>query len=160
MSKFSNLIQKQKETLTVKKQHFNLEAQTNSNRVENCPCGSKKSYKFCCGICHNDITNAILPVDLMKSRYTAYTLGDIEYLLKSHHISTRPTSEADEILAWAKSVKWMSLEIIKAEKPSKNEGFVTFKANFIENNEKNVIFETSRFVKENNYWTYIDGKHL
>jgi len=160
VSKFLNLINKQKENATIKKNNFNLEALTNANREGvNCSCDSKKSYKLCCGVVHKEITNAIFPVDLMRSRYTAYVLGDIEFLLKSHHESTRPVSESDDILEWTKSVKWLSLDIIKAENPIGNEAFVTFKAFFIENGIENIIFETSRFIKENNYWTYIDGNH-
>jgi len=160
VSKFLNLIKKQKENPTVKKNNFNLEALTNANREGvDCPCGSKKSYKLCCGIVHKEITNAVFPVDLMRSRYTAYVLGDIDFLLKSHHKSTRPVYELDDILEWTKSVKWLSLEILKAEVLEENEEFVTFKAFFIENGSETIIFETSRFIKENNYWTYIDGKH-
>ncbi|NJB83772.1 YchJ family protein [Wenyingzhuangia aestuarii] len=160
MSKFSKLIQKQKEAKQTKKDHFNLEAKTNANRdVVLCACGSQKSYKVCCGVFHKDILKVQSPLELMKSRYTAYVLADIDYLLKSHHSSTRPTKEADEISAWTKAVTWLGLEIIKAEAPTTNEGFVTFMAHFLENGTKNTIHETSRFIKENNHWTYIDGVH-
>lgn len=160
MSKFSKLVQKQKEKQETKKHRFNLEANTNANRKGLlCVCGSVKSYKTCCEPIHKDILKANLPVDLMKSRYTAYTLGNIDYLMQSHHASTRPIADQKEILAWAKSVTWLKLEIIEAPKPIQNEGFVTFKAYFLENGKQQVIYEKSRFVKENNHWTYIDGEH-
>ena len=161
MSKFSKLVQKQKEKQEVKKTHFNLEARTNANREGvSCACGSKKSYKTCCEFVHTDIFKAVTPLSLMKSRYTAFTMGHIEYLMLSHHSSTRPLAEKQEILDWSKSVKWLKLEIIEAPQPNEKEGFVTFKAFFLENGKQNMIYESSRFIKENNHWTYIDGKHL
>ncbi|MGY5353763.1 YchJ family protein [Wenyingzhuangia sp. IMCC45467] len=160
MSKFSKIIQKQKEQQTEKKHRFNLEAKTNANRtLVMCACGSKKSYKVCCEPIHQNILLAKTPLALMKSRYTAYVLANIDYLMQSHHSSTRPISERDEILNWTKSIQWMGLEIIEAKKSNADEGFVTFKAHFTENGVVQVIHEKSRFVKENNHWTYIDGIH-
>lgn len=161
MSKFSKLIQKQKEQQTTKKDRFNLEAKTNANREKVlCACGSKKSYKQCCEPIHHDILLAQTPLLLMKSRYTAYVMGNIDYLMISHHSTTQPISEKEEILNWTKSVKWLGLEIIEAPKTTSDEGFVTFKAHFLENGSQQVIYEKSRFLKENNYWTYVDGVHF
>ncbi len=161
MSKFSKLIQKQKEQQTTKKHRFNLEAKTNANRDGVlCACGSKKSFKQCCKPIHKNILLATTPLLLMKSRYSAYVIANIDYLMLSHHSSTRPSSEKKEILAWTTSVKWAGLEIIEAKNTSTNEGFVTFKAHFIENGITNTIYEKSRFVIENNHWTYIDGTHF
>lgn len=160
MSKFSKLVQKQKTIKQVKKNNFNLEAITNANReIVKCPCDLKKAYNSCCGLIHKDISKATSPELLMKSRYSAYVLANINYLLHSHHSSTRPIKEANEILAWTKAVRWLGLEIIEAKTPINNIGFVAFKAHYMENEVKNTIHENSRFVKENNHWTYLDGKH-
>lgn len=162
MSKFSKLVQKQKEKQQVKKTNFNLEAITNSNREGvTCFCGSKKSYNTCCKVVHQNILSANTPLDLMRSRYAAYVLGDINYLMESHHSSTRPLQEKDEILEWTKSIQWNGLEVIKTEEELElNVGYVTFIAHYTENGIKNKIQEKSRFVKENNHWVYIDGKHF
>ena len=160
MSKISKLIQKQKEQHIAKKHRFNLEAKTNANREGVlCACGSKKSYKLCCELIHKNIEVAKTPLDLMRSRYTAYVLGNINYLMLSHHSSTRPIAEKEEILNWTKSVQWLKLEIIDANEIKNDEGFVTFKAYFMESGINNMIFEKSRFIKENNHWTYVDGIH-
>ena len=160
VSKFSKLVQKQKEQQIPKKHRFNLEARTNANREGLfCPCGSNKSYKICCEPIHKDISQAKIPLELMKSRYSAYVLGNIDFLMTSHHPSTRPVLEKQEILTWTKSVEWQRLEIIEAKEANSNEGFVIFKAHFRENGESSVIFEKSRFIKENQHWTYIDGTH-
>ncbi len=161
MSKFSKLIAKQKELKQQKKFRFNLEATTNANRESlYCVCGSKKLLQQCCKPIHTNITKAIAPVDLMRSRYAAYVYGNIDYLLLSHHSSTRPVKERESILEWATSVTWLGLEIVAFDEPIDETGFVTFKARFLEDGNEQLIYEKSRFVKENGHWTYIDGVHF
>jgi SEC-C motif-containing protein len=98
---------------------------------------------------------------LMRSRYTAFVLADINYLLNSHHPKTRPTKERKQILKWAKSVHWMGLHIVskKAGSESDSEGWVEFKASYIEDNFPGCIHENSYFVKENGKWFYKSGVH-
>ncbi|MGY5351371.1 YchJ family protein [Wenyingzhuangia sp. IMCC45533] len=161
MSKFSKLVQKQKDAKQAKKQKFNLEAITNANRrVAKCFCDSKRLYRDCCGLIHQDIYQAKTPIDLMRSRYSAYVLADLVYLMQSHHSSTKPIDEKEEISIWTKSVLWKGLEVISSNIINDDLGYVTFKARFIEQDKECVIYEKSRFVKENNHWTYIDGIHL
>jgi len=49
-----------------------------------CPCGSGKKYKDCCFRWHK-ITNAPNALLLMKSRFTAYAVGNAEYIIKTTH---------------------------------------------------------------------------
>tara|TARA_B110000459_G_scaffold203183_1_gene258643 strand:+ start:484 stop:867 length:384 start_codon:yes stop_codon:yes gene_type:complete len=123
-----------------------------------CPCGNKKSYKECCEIAHHSLKSAITAEQLMRSRYTAFTLANGDYLMESHHVSTRPISEKKEIVAWAKSVEWLELKIAYTTKglENDNEGTVAFEAFFKENGELNAIKEHSKFVKENGCWYYLD----
>jgi len=122
-----------------------------------CLCGSEKTYGECCAIAHNNIEVVETAEQLMRSRYSAYVIGNIEYLMISHHSSTRPDKEQKDILSWTKSVKWLSLEVLKSSKGSASdiEGTVEFKAHFEEDNSKAVIHEDSKFVKENGYWVYL-----
>ncbi|MEO1922885.1 MAG: YchJ family metal-binding protein [Nautiliaceae bacterium] len=119
-----------------------------------CPCGSGKKYKECCYKWHkiSKAPNALL---LMKSRYSAYALGDADYIIKTTH-SGSPHYEKD-IKAWKKSIKNFSesefkkLEIVEY----KNEGkkaFVKFKAYI----DDFIMEEESFFVKEDK-WYYVEG---
>ena len=47
----------------------------------------------------------------MRSRYSAYVTGNIDYILSTHHKSTRPVKEKMEILNWTRSVKWLGLTV-------------------------------------------------
>ena len=122
-----------------------------------CYCGSGISYKTCCAIAHNDIKKVKTAEQLMRSRYTAFVLCNIDYLMESHHSSTRPNHEKSEILKWAKSVKWISLEVLNCIKGTDldEEGTVEFKAFFNELNKDMVIHEKSKFVKEDGAWVYL-----
>jgi len=122
-----------------------------------CPCGSANIFGDCCAIAHSNIIEVSTAEQLMRSRYSAYVLGNIDYLMASHHSSTRPEKEQDEILNWTKSVKWIGLEVLHSSKGSDSdiEGTVEFKAHFEENGVSAVIHEHSKFVKENNHWVYL-----
>ena len=126
-----------------------------------CPCGSGKAYAQCCEIAHNNIYSVKTAEQLMRSRYTAFTIDNPEYLHKSHHSSSRPNSkrEREQNAAWAKSVVWLHLDIINKYEGNENDktGTVEFKAYFLENNKTNLIHENSSFAKENGHWVYIDG---
>ena len=125
--------------------------------MENCPCGKQKTYSECCAIAHQSLQSVITAEQLMRSRYTAFTKANGDYLMDSHHESTRPLSEKQHIVAWAKSVEWIRLEVITTSEglEKDTEGTVKFKAYFKENGRLNHISEHSRFVKENQCWYYI-----
>lgn len=115
-----------------------------------CPCSSNKEYSYCCELAHKNIKNVTTAEQLMRSRYSAFVLANIDYLQKSHYSVTRPSiQEKLEILNWTKSVEWIKLEILNTTKNT-----VEFKAYFKENGTLNVIHENSFFVKENNCWVY------
>ena len=122
-----------------------------------CPCSSGNTYEFCCGVAHQEIQAVQTAEQLMRSRYAAFTLGNGDYLMLSHHSSTRPINEKDDIVSWANSLEWLRLEIINKSKglESNTEGSVEFKAYFRENGKERFIHENSRFVKENDHWAYL-----
>jgi SEC-C motif-containing protein len=128
------------------------------NRLEQpCPCDDNTLYKDCCYKAHDVIENVITAEQLMRSRYSAFVLGNIEYLMKSHHSTTRPEAEKEEILKWAKAVDWIRLEVLSCSNGLENdpEGTVEFKAYFKENSIVSVIHEDSKFIREHNYWVYL-----
>lgn len=65
-----------------------------------CPCGLGEKYDSCCGRYHSG-TPAPTAEQLMRSRYTAFALGDADYLLRTWHPSARPrTLKLDPMCAW------------------------------------------------------------
>ncbi|WP_340155394.1 YchJ family metal-binding protein [uncultured Winogradskyella sp.] len=123
----------------------------------NCYCGNSKSYTDCCEVFHLNKGKTETAEQLMRSRYSAFVLADGDYLMATHHSSTRPIKEKKAIVKWAKSVQWIRLEVLETSNGSINdvEGIVTFNAYFFEKGKVDVINEKSAFVKENNQWFYL-----
>lgn len=87
----------------------------------------------------------------MRSRYSAYALGLINYLLATWHPSTAP-GELE-----LPPVKWIDLEVRHAE-TSADAGIVEFIARCRVNGRAQRLHETSRFTKQDGRWLYIDGQ--
>lgn len=129
-----------------------------------CPCGSDETYVSCCGPFHqamaqasaaqgglSDGLDAPTPEALMRSRYSAYVLGLIDYLLATWHPSTSP-GELE-----LSPVKWLGLEV-RAHETSGDAGVVEFVARYRVDGRAHRMHETSRFVRNGAKWFYIDGQ--
>jgi len=128
--------------------------------TKNCPCGRNKTYSDCCNKAHKDISTVKTAEDLMRSRYSAFVLANVDYLILSWSSKTRDnsTKAKKELKNWAKSVTWVKLEVINSNKGLENDttGTVEFKAFFYENGKLDCIQENSFFEKEHNHWVYVD----
>jgi len=130
--------------------------------IQLCPCGSGSTFCKCCGPLLDGTKNAETAMQLMRSRYTAFTKVNVDYLMRTHSAKTRPVGERKNIERWAKSVVWMGLKIIKAENGNTDDqnGHVEFKATYLENGRPEQIHERSLFERENGKWVYVSGVHL
>ncbi len=125
-----------------------------------CPCrveeGGNMTYADCCSPFHAALATgpfAPTPEALMRSRYSAYALGLLDYLLATWHPSTAP---GDLELG---PIKWLGLQVLAAQ-ASADAGVVEFVARFKDNGKAGQLHETSRFVQEVGRWYYIDGQML
>jgi len=127
-----------------------------------CPCGSSKSYNECCGLIISGKKEATTCVELMRSRYAAFTVANIDYLMQSYHSSTRPLKQHKSIQKWTESVHWMGLVILSAIAGESNDdiGFVEFRALYVEAGKMQQIHEKSLFKRENQKWVYVSGEHF
>ncbi len=123
-----------------------------------CPCGSDKNYDECCGIYINDQTKPATPEQLMRSRYTAYTQANIDYIQRTMQAPASDRFDAESARQWAATVEWLGLEVIHSN-IEKDKGYVEFIARFNEHDKKNCIHEISEFHQINGQWYYVDGKH-
>jgi SEC-C motif-containing protein len=126
-----------------------------------CPCGSGLSYLACCEPIISGRNEAVTAQALMRSRYVAFTLANVDYLMRSHSAKTRPVKDRKNIEKWAKSVTWMGLSILdtQAGDASDEIGTVEFKATYLENGKLQQIHEKSLFHRENGKWVYVSGVH-
>lgn len=127
-----------------------------------CPCGSGQLFANCCEPIISGKKEALTAQELMRSRYTAFTQANVDYLMRSHSAKTRPIKERKSIEKWAKSVNWMRLTIIQTQAGDANDeiGYVEFKALYLENGKPQQIQEKSLFERENGNWVYVSGVHF
>ena len=93
----------------------------------------------------------------MRSRYSAFALGDAEYLLTTWHTGTRPdTLELDD------DVRWTGLDVLATTGGSllAADGTVEFRASYVRQGRAGAQHENSRFVREDGQWRYLDGVSL
>ena len=119
-----------------------------------CPCGSNKNYTDCCCRYLDSDEAAPTAEALMRSRYTAYTLGREDYLLATWHHSTRPASLN---LAAEQRSKWLGLEVKRHEQQDPDHAVVEFVARHKMGGRAHRLHEVSRFVREAGRWFYVDG---
>jgi SEC-C motif-containing protein len=124
--------------------------------MKDCPCGLQSPYSDCCGPLIRGTGYADTAEDLMRSRYTAYTLRNWDYLIQTTHSSERSEKTRKAFEKWGKSVEWLKLEVLGSKKGGlqDDEGEVTFVAFYEEEGEEHSIRESSKFLKENGRWTY------
>jgi len=99
-------------------------------------------------------------VALMRSRYTAYVRGDIDYLVATHDTSTRDTLDRAAITAWSRDTAWAGLEIVSTERggPTHDTGVVEFLARGATRGTPFAQHERSRFRRVDGRWFYVDGE--
>jgi len=125
---------------------------------ETCPCGSGRDYTECCGPVISGAKKAQTAEALMRSRYSAYAKGAIDYILKScvEDEGIDPQATRD----WSEKADWKGLRILRTEKggPSDTEGIVEFVASYVMDGLKDEHRETARFVKKDGTWLYDSGE--
>ena len=127
-----------------------------------CPCGLKKAYDDCCGPFLDGKALPKTPEALMRSRYTAFTKADIDYVAKTMKGNAIKDFDRQETKSWMQRSQWLSLEVLDSgiEKDNPSKGFVDFIAKYIEGKKARTMHEVSEFHLENGRWYYVDGKFV
>jgi len=90
----------------------------------------------------------------MRSRFSAFAVGDTAYLLASWHPSTRESS-----LVLDPETRWYRLDVLAtgAGGPFDTTGTVEFRVFYRHPARNGSQHEVSRFVREDGHWLYLDG---
>lgn len=89
----------------------------------------------------------------MRSRYAAFVLDLQDYLQATWHPSTRPT----EVLPNPPGLKWLGLQVRQHRVIDSTHATVEFVARSRLHGRAHRLHETSRFVREDARWYYVDG---
>jgi SEC-C motif-containing protein len=120
-----------------------------------CPCGGPGRYADCCGRYHSGALHLQAPdaASLMRSRYSAFVLDQLDYLLATWHASTRPASLAPN----EPGLRWLGLDVRRQRSLDADHAEVEFVARSKLGGRAQRLHETSRFVREAGRWFYVDG---
>jgi SEC-C motif domain protein len=123
-----------------------------------CPCGSGAGLDACCGPIV-DGAAARTAEALMRSRYTAYVLGNFCHLERTHAPETRGTFDRAAAEAAAGSIEWTGLEVRATSGGGETDdlGTVEFAARFAQAGRPGVLHELSSFRRDLGRWVYVDG---
>lgn len=127
-----------------------------------CPCGSQKPLNQCCNVYLQGQLPAPTAEKLMRSRYSAYCLKNIDYLYSTEHPNYRKPNSRAMITATANNLIWLGLTILNTEggKLEDKMGIVEFMAVYQEGKSIAQLHERSNFIKEKGKWFYTDGEIL
>lgn len=128
-----------------------------------CPCQSGQYFHHCCQPYLSGLSLPETPLALMRSRYSAYTLCNAQYLFDTWYFPDKQNSPLllKSIEESFQRTTWLGLKIINTFDDPANplQGFVEFMAFFSDDasKRKQVLYERSRFILSHSRWLYVDG---
>jgi SEC-C motif-containing protein len=133
--------------------------------MSDCPCRILDTKKFtldaCCGPFLKGSKKAPTAETMMRSRYSAYVVKNIDYIDQTQLNEKNEVFNKEEALKWAESSEWMGLEIKRTQKGEANDdsGVVEFIAHYKDKTSGTELrhHETSLFQKHNGDWKFKEG---
>ncbi len=127
--------------------------------MNGCPCGSGIPYSQCCETIILGSRTAETAEQLMRARYTAYTVAQVDFLFESTHPDHREGYNHKGTKEWAEQSQWLGLEILSTNNggPEDTVGEVEFIARFRESGVKREHHELGRFKKDDGRWYFTEG---
>lgn len=130
---------------------------------ELCLCGSKKAAKYCCQMYLSAKKQPETAEKLMRSRYTAFCQGNVDYLIATLAPDQRESHEPAELINTINNTQWLGLIILATYQGKKHDsiGYVEFEAIYqVNSDEPQQLHERSEFRKLDGKWFYITGEIL
>lgn len=127
--------------------------------MTSCPCGSSRSYADCCEPFVTGAAKAQTAEQLMRSRYTAFSVQAIDYLQQTLTPATQHEFDRAHVAEWAASSEWVGLDVLSTEagQATDEEGWVEFVARFKLGEQTHTHHETGHFRKIEGQWYYESG---
>lgn len=121
-----------------------------------CPCGSGKPLISCCGPYLEGKEDPPTPEALMRSRYTAYTQGNLDYIEKTMKGEALERFNRSASEKKPQEMEWLKLDVLFSEE-EEDIGTVQFIATFRMAGEEHFMHEISSFQKVDGKWYYTKG---
>ncbi|MGJ4999296.1 YchJ family protein [Bradyrhizobium sp. HKCCYLS3077] len=126
-----------------------------------CPCGSPLPFDRCCGPYLNGDVSPPTAEALMRSRYTAYTRGDIDYIAATLAADRRGAFDAAAAKGWATRATWLGLRVVSTARGQEGDadGVVSFVATYREGGKTIEHHEVSQFRRDGDgAWRFVEGE--
>lgn len=123
----------------------------------NCPCGSGQNFEQCCQPLIEGKRDACSPEELMRSRYSAYTIRNIDYLRATHDPQNLQDMSVEGAREWAEKATFTGLQILRSEEAG-NKGTVEFIASYDWEGQPETHHEVSTFRKQKGRWYFKNGR--
>lgn len=131
-----------------------------------CACGSTQTYAACCRPYHRGEAEPQTAVTLMRARFCAYAVGEVEYLWRtldeSHPDRARSAAEhAAQIRAARRTLRYVRLRVLDAaEVFGAGTAQVVFHAEIYEAGKERSFVEASSFRRAapQGRWGYASGR--
>jgi SEC-C motif-containing protein len=125
-------------------------------QLSHCPCGSQQNYSECC---RPFIENQAHPPNaecLMRSRYTAYVVGNMDYLETTAKGAALKNFNPTETKSWNDNIYWLGLKVI-SHQAFGNQAKVEFIARYQQQAIIHSLHEISNFDDIDGKWFYTGG---
>ncbi|KAA5604985.1 YchJ family protein [Roseospira marina] len=128
--------------------------------MDSCPCGSGLTLDACCAPVIAGTTPAPTAEALMRSRYTAYGQGNIDYLMATLATDSRADFDPIEAKGVAAESVWTGLEIraVSAGGEGDDEGTVEYVARLKYKGRARMHHERATFRREDGQWRCTGGE--
>lgn len=127
---------------------------------EPCPCGAGPTFAECCASYMNGEGWPETAEKLMRSRYSAYVVGNIDWIQSTHDANDGEEVDVKATERWSKESNWLGLDIVRTEAGGESDdtGVVEFRARYELGGHELSHHEVARFRREQGKWIYADGE--
>jgi SEC-C motif-containing protein len=127
-----------------------------------CACGLGESTETHCLPIIKGEKAAETAEALMRARYTAYAIGEVDFIISTHTPEAGKDVDRAQTEAWSKNSKWLGLEVVSTENggPNDETGTVEFIARYKIKNVGIEHRERAKFEKVNGKWLFADSEQL
>ena len=126
-----------------------------------CACGSEVQQSQCCEAIINGEKPAETAEQMMRARYTAFTLKNMDFINETHDPSTRGDNDMEANSKWADTAEFTGLEILDVEggDSKQSKGVVEFRATYKQDGKQQYHHERSLFLKKKGKWYFSEAKN-
>lgn len=122
-----------------------------------CPCMSGKKYKKCCRTYHNG-RSVPEPELLVRARFSAYSLGKVEYIMQTTHSDSPHYEGNDErwlfdLRSYMTQTQFTDLTILETSDNS-----VSYRVELMYADKPMQYIEHSNFAQVEGNWLFVDSK--